>query len=452
MPLTRTPLLSETVRKLVARGAYVNAFNILNRLHPADIAGILADLPEHLRREAFKTLHQRNLTLAGAALSELGPERGASILSEMSSQEISELLQELDPDDAAPFVSRLPLELQEAILGAMRTKEASEVEDLLQYPEETAGRIMSPKVFSLNEETTVGEAIHKLQDAGDLEMVFYIYVVDDRGKLSGVLSLRQLLLKRPETRLKDIMETDVIRVTADTDQEEVAQLVASYNLLAVPVVDQQNNLVGVITVDDVIDVIKHEATEDIFRLAGLDTDERVFNTPRTSVWKRFPWLVVNLATASVSTLILLLFRGTVERAAIAVAFVPAIANQAGVTGTQTSTIVVRALALGETYGSLPRLIAREWAVGAVSGTIVGSLLAIAAYLIEGNVTLSLILLLALAGASSVAAPVGTLVPLVLRLLRADPAHASNIFVTMITDGTSYLLALALAALVVTSIS
>lgn len=162
MPLTRTPLLSETVRKLLARGAYVNAFNILNRLHPADVAGILADLPDHLRREAFKTLHKRNVTLAGAALSELGPERGASILSEMSSQEISELLQELDPAAAAAFLSSLPLEVQEAILGAMRTKEASDVEDLLQYPEETAGRIMSPKVFSLHVETTVGEAIREL--------------------------------------------------------------------------------------------------------------------------------------------------------------------------------------------------------------------------------------------------------------------------------------------------
>src|SRR3990172_10524264 len=127
MPLTRTPLLSETVRKLVARGAYVNAFNILNRLHPSDIAGLLPELPEHPRREAFKTLHKRNLTLAGAALSELGPERGASILSEMSPLEVSELLQELDPDDAPPFLARLPLDIQEVILGAMRTKEASEV-------------------------------------------------------------------------------------------------------------------------------------------------------------------------------------------------------------------------------------------------------------------------------------------------------------------------------------
>jgi len=446
MPLTRTPLLSETVRKLLARRAYVNAYNILNRLHPADVAGILADLPEHLRREAFKTLQKRNLTLASAALSELGPERGASILSEMSPQEISELLQELDPDDAAPFLARLPLEVQEVILGAMRTKEASEVEDLLQYPEETAGRIMSPKVFSLNEETTVGDAIRKLQDAGDLEMVFYIYVVDDRGKLSGVLSLRQLLLKRPETRLKDIMETDVIRVTADTDQEEVAQLVASYNLLAVPVVDQQNNLVGVITVDDVIDVIKDEATEDIFRLAGLDTDERVFNTPRTSVWKRFPWLVVNLATAFLAAVVVSHFEGAIAQFAVLAVFMPIVPSMGGNAGNQALTVMVRGIALGElTWANSRKALLKEILVGAVNGLATGLLAGLVAFFWKASPWLGAALALAMVGNLVVAAVAGTLVPLFLRRMKIDPALASSVFVTTATDVAGFLLFLGLGA-------
>ena len=347
MPLTRTPLLAETVRKLVARGAYVNAFKILNRLHPSDIAEILGDLSEQLRRELFKTIYQRDLNLASEALSELGPERGAVILAEMSVQEISVILQELDPDDAADFVAGLPEELQEGILGAMRTKEASEVEDLLQYPEQTAGRIMSPKVFSLGKETTVQEAIEKLQDAGDLEMVFYIYVVDEHGNLVGVLSLRQLLLKRPETPLEDIMETSVIRVTTDADQEDVSRLVASYNVLAIPVVDSQNKLVGVITVDDVIDVIKEEATEDMYRLAGLDTEERVFTRPRTSVSKRVPWLVLNLATAFLTALVVAQFEPTLARFAVLAVFMPVVPLLGGNAGNQTLTVMVRGIALGE---------------------------------------------------------------------------------------------------------
>lgn len=447
MPVTRTPLLAETVRKLVARGAYVNAFNILNRLHPSDIATVLSELPEHVRRDAFKTVYKRNLSLASEAISELGPERGAVILSDLSPQEVSAVLQELDPDDAAAFVSGLPDDLQEVILGAMRSKEASEVEDLLQYPEETAGRIMNPKVFSLHESTTVGEAIARLQDAGDLEMVFYIYVVDDNGKLRGVLSLRQLLLKRPETELRDIMETDVIRVTTDTDQEEVSQLVASYNILAIPVVDPQNNLAGVITVDDVIDIIKDEATEDIYRMAGLDTDERVFTPPQTSVRRRIPWLVVNLVTAFLAATVVSQFEGTIQQFALLAVFMPVVPLLGGNAGNQTLTVMVRGIALGElSWANSRKALVKEVIVGAVNGIVVGILVGVVAYLWKGNPWLGVVLALAMVGTLLVAAIMGTLVPLFLRFLKVDPALASSVFVTTATDVAGFLLFLGLGAL------
>ena len=447
MPLTRTPLLADTVRKLVARGAYVNAYKILNRLHPSDVAAILGDLSEHLRRDTFKTLYRRDLTLASEALSELGPERGAVILSEMSSQEISLILQELDPDDAADFVADLPDELQEAILGAMRAKEASEVEDLLQYPEQTAGRIMSPKVFSLEEESTVEEAIRELQDAGDLEMVFYIYVVDEHGNLVGVLSLRQLLLKRPEIPLKDIMETDVIRVTTDTDQEEVSQLVASYNILAIPVVDTQNKLVGVITVDDVIDVIKEEATEDMYRLAGLDVEERVFTPPLTSIRKRIPWLVVNLVTAFLAALVVSQFEGTIARFATLAVFMPVVPLLAGNAGNQTLTVMVRGIALGElSWANSRKALVKEFLVGIANGVVLGALVGIVGYLWKGDAIIGAVLSLAMLGTLLVAAVTGTIVPLFLRWLKVDPALASSVFVTTATDVTGFLLFLGLGAL------
>ena len=447
MPLTRTPLLAETVRKLVARGAYVNAYKILNRLHPSDIAAILGDLSEHLRRDTFKTLYRRDLTLASEALSELGPERGAVILSDMSSQEISLILQELDPDDAADFVADLPDELQEEILGAMREKEASEVEDLLQYPEQTAGRIMSPKVFSLEEESTVEEAIRELQDAGDLEMVFYIYVVDDHGNLVGVLSLRQLLLKRPEIPLKDIMETDVIRVTTDTDQEEVSQLVASYNILAIPVVDVQNKLVGVITVDDVIDVIKEEATEDMYRLAGLDVEERVFTPPGTSIRKRIPWLVVNLATAFLAALVVAQFEGTIAQFVTLAVFMPVVPLLAGNAGNQTLTVMVRGIALGElSWANSRKALVKEFVVGVANGIVLGALVGLVAFLWKGDPIIGAVLSLAMLGTLLVAAVTGTLLPLFLRWLKIDPALASSVFVTTATDVTGFLLFLGLGAL------
>ncbi|HXV63509.1 MAG TPA: magnesium transporter [Vicinamibacteria bacterium] len=444
---TRTPLLAETVRKLVARGAHVNAFNILSRLHPSDIASILGELSEHLRRDAFQTLHKRDIRLASAAISELGPERGASLLSEMTSQEISVILQELDPDDAAVFVPRLPPELQEEILGAMRKKEASDVEDLLQYPDQTAGRIMSPKVFSLNQDTTVEEAIRRLQDAGDLEMVFYIYVVDDHGNLVGVLSLRQLLLKRPNTKLADIMEPDVIRVATDTDQEEVAQLVASYNLLAIPVVDSLNKLVGVITVDDVIDVIKEEATEDMYRLAGLDREERVFTRPRTSVAKRIPWLVLNLGTAFMAALVVSLFENTISQFALLAVFMPVVPLLGGNAGNQTLTVMVRGIALGElSWSNSRKALFKEVLVGIVNGITIGLLVGVAAFLWKGDPWLGAVLALAMVGTLLVAAVMGTLIPLALRWLKVDPALASSVFVTTATDVTGFLLFLGLGAL------
>jgi len=446
MPLTRTPLLAETVRKLVTRGAYVNAYKILNRLHPSDIADILGDLSEQLRRELFKTLYQRDLSLASEALSELGPERGAVILAEMSTQQISLILQELDPDDAADFVADLPQELQEEILGAMRTKEASEVEDLLQYPEQTAGRIMSPKVFSLEEKTTVQEAIAALQDAGDLEMVFYIYVVDDHGNLVGVLSLRQLLLKRPETPIEDFMETNVIRVTTDADQEDVSRLVASYNVLAIPVVDAQNKLVGVITVDDVIDVIKEEATEDMYRLAGLDTEERVFTRPRTSVSKRIPWLVLNLATAFLTALVVAQFEETIARFAVLAVFMPVVPLLGGNAGNQTLTVMVRGIALGElSWANSRKALLKEVLVGVTNGIVIGILVGIVAFLWKGDPILGAVLSLAMLGTLLVAAVTGTLIPLFLRWLKVDPALASSVFVTTATDVAGFVLFLGLAA-------
>ena len=449
MPLTRTPQLAETVRKLAARGAFVNAYKILNRLHPSDIADILGDLSEHLRRDTFKALYKRDLELASEALSELGPTRGASILADMSAHEISLVLQELDPDDAADFVADLPEELQEQILGAMREKEASEVEDLLQYPEQTAGRIMSPKVFSLPEDSTVAEAIEGLQAAGgDLEMVFYIYVVDDHSNLVGVLSLRQLLLKRPETILKDIMETDVMRVTTDTDQEEVAQLVASYNILAIPVVDSQNKLVGVITVDDVIDVIKEEATEDMYRLAGLDTEERVFTKPRTSVKKRIPWLVLNLATAFLAALVVAQFEGTIGQFAILAVFMPIVPLLGGNAGNQTLTVMVRGIALGElSWANSRKALLKEVLVGVTNGIVMGLLVGAVAYLWKGNPLIGGVLSLAMLGTLLVAAVTGTLVPLFLRWLKVDPALASSVFVTTATDVAGFLLFLGLGSII-----
>src|SRR5688572_18678469 len=293
----RIDLVLDSVKRLLRIGASANLLNLLQKQHPADLAQIFTELSDKDREVAFSLLAERNGRLAMEAVSELGPEAGAALLATRTPEEIAKLAQEIPTDDAAALIDYLPEEMSAAVLDLMRPKQSGEVENLLEYDEQTAGRIMNPHVFALNEDLTVGEAITEMQMNRDVEMVFYLYVVDERRHLVGVTSLRRLLLVSPETPLKRIMATDLISARVDTDQEEVARQVASYNLLAIPVVDSENKLVGVITVDDVIDVIKEEATEDIYRLAGVAGDERAFTPAGESFRKRLPWLGINLVTA-----------------------------------------------------------------------------------------------------------------------------------------------------------
>ena len=214
----------------------------------------------------------------------------------------------------------------------MRRRESDQVESLLEYGEQTAGRIMNPQVFALGEDLTVGEAITTLQSSRDVEMVFYLYIVDARRHLVGVTSLRRLLLVSPETPLKRIMTPEVTSVRVDTDQEEVARQVASYNLLAVPVVDEENKLVGIVTVDDVIDVIKDEASEDLLLLAGVSGDERIATPASEAIRKRLPWLGVNLVTAFLAASVVSLFEGTIQQVTALAVFMPIVAGMGGNAG------------------------------------------------------------------------------------------------------------------------
>ena len=305
-------------------------------------------------------------------VSEMGPEPGAQLLAGRSAEEIAKLLQEIPSDDAAALIDYLPEELSPEVLELMRRRESGQVESLLEYGEQTAGRIMNPSVFALSEDLTVGESITALQSSRDVEMVFYLYVVDARRHLVGVTSLRRLLLVSPETPLKRIMTPEIISVRVDTDQEEVARQVASYNLLAVPVVDEENKLVGVITVDDVIDVIKDEATEDLYRLAGVSGDERVATPPFEALRKRLPWLGVNLVTAFVAASVVALFEGTISRVTALAVFMPIVAGMGGNAATQTLTVIVRGLALGElSWGNARKALVKEATIGLGSGLDAG---------------------------------------------------------------------------------
>ena len=443
----RLDLVLDSVKRLLRIGATANLLNLLQKQHPADLAQVFSELQDRDREAAFSILAERHSRLAMEAVSELGPEAGAGLLSTRSAEEVAKLVQEIPSDDAAALVAHLPEELSAAVLDLMRPRESGVVENLLEYDDKTAGRIMNPNVFALREDLTVGEAITEMQIHRDVEMVFYLYVVDERKHLVGVVSLRRLLLVSPETPLKRIMTADLISARADMDQEEVARQVAAYNLLAVPVVDEENKLVGIITVDDVIDVIKEEATEDINRLAGVAGDERAFTPAMESLRKRLPWLGVNLVTAFLAAAVVALFENTIALLPVLAVFMPIVAGMGGNAATQTLTVIIRGIALGElTWSNSRKALLKNLLVGVGNGLVTGTIAAVVAWTMNGDFRLGIILAMAMVINLFVAGLVGTLIPLGLKALKIDPALASAVFITTFTDVCGFASFLGLASL------
>jgi magnesium transporter len=444
-PQRRIDVVLDSVKRLLRIGATANLLNLLQKQHPADLAQVFGSLLDTERHSVFSLLLERSPRLAMETVSEMGPEEGAKLLTGRSADDVAKLLQELPSDDAAALMDYLPDELQNEVLELMRRKESGQVESLLEYGEQTAGRIMNPQVFALNEDLTVAESITALQSSRDVEMVFYLYVVDARRHLVGVTSLRRLLLVSPETPLKRIMTPEVTSVRVDTDQEDVARLVASYNLLAVPVVDEENKLVGVVTVDDVIDVIKDEAAEDLLRLAGVSGDEKIETPVSEAIRKRLPWLGINLATAFVAASVVALFEGTIQQVTALAIFMPIVAGMGGNAATQTLTVIVRGLALGEvSFATARKALAKEAAIGLGNGLVLGLVAAGVAMAMKQDPMLGLVLGMAMLVNLFVAATAGTLVPLGLRALKVDPALGSSVFITTFTDMVGFAAFLGLA--------
>ena len=446
-PHRKIDVVIDSVKRLQRIGATANLLNLLQKQHPADLAEVFNELPDKQRRSAFNTLLGQNSRLAIEALSELDFEFGASMLIEHPADELARLFQELPSDDAAAWIGHLPDELSAQVLELMRRKDSSEVKNLLEYADQTAGRIMNPNVFALAEDLTAGQAIEALQGSREVEMVFYLYVVDERRHLVGVVSLRRLLLVSPETSLKRIMTAELISARVDMDQEDVAGQVADYNLLAIPVVDHENKLAGIITVDDVIDVIKDEATEDIYRLAGVASDEHVF-TPAAEAWrKRLPWLAANLVTAVLAALVVQQFQATIDRVVALAAFMTVIASMGGNAATQTLTVIVRGIAIGElTLGNSRQTLRKEAFVALANGLTFGIVGGGIAWWIVGNPYFGGILALAMVINLLVAAGAATLIPIALRALKVDPALASSVFITTLTDIFGFLAFLGLGTL------
>lgn len=432
-------ILLATVRKLIRRGAYPNLTKALTKIHPADIAHLFRYLDLKEQRILFNLL--ADAETSAYVLSELENDTAARLLEQMKKESITAILQEMAYDDAVEIIRNLPEEVAEEILHIMEDEHSEEIEELLKYGEDTAGGIMATEIFSLQEEQTAAEAISALQEAQDLEMVFYVYVTNDHGHLVGVLSLRQLLMVSPQKKLKDIMTRDVISVRTHVDQEEVAKVVEKYDLLAVPVVDDRNMLMGIITVDDIIDVLRQEATEDIYKMAGASEEELLYGYKATKVARlRLPWLITNLFGGVITGYLMWLFKVTLEAVIALISFIPVITGMGGNVGGQSSTIVVRGFATGKIdFSTLRHVFFKELRVGLIMGAICGVVIAFIAYAWHGNPYLGLVVGIAMSTAITVAACMGVLATSFFKKIGIDPAIASSPFVQTANDITGILI-------------
>jgi magnesium transporter len=437
------------VKQAIEQGEWDRAAALLEGLRPPDQAEVFGELAPEEQDHLLSRLHVRD---SADILEELEDEEAARVALRLESEQLARILDEMEPDEAADLLGDIPSEQAVEALAGM--EEPEEVRPLLIHPDDSAGGLMTSVEVVLHEGMTVDEAIAHLRAiAPRTEDVYYLFVVDGQDRLLGVVSLRQLIVAPPLTRVEEIMNPDVISVQVEADQEEAARLMSYYDLLALPVVDIGGHLMGLITHDDLVAVLEEEATEDIYRLGGVPEEHPPDAPPFVAVRTRLPWLVLNLGTAMASAAVLSLFQGTIAAVAVLAAFFPIVAGVSGSAATQTLTVTVRGLALGELQPrDLFRALAREILIGLSNGVAVGGLVAIIALVWKGTPLLGLIVGVATLLNFSCAAIAGVLVPLGMQLVKIDPALASPILVTTTTDTFGYFAYLGLATMLLASLA
>ena len=429
-------VLLDTFRRLIRRKANANIKKLLNKTHSADLAQLFRYFNNNEKTFLFNLL-QKNNEASGELLSELDESIISDLLLPLEPLEVANILRKMGSDDIADILNLLDEDKAQLILEKLKNKESEELEELMSYPDDSAGGLMSFDVFSLTESTKVIDAITSIQNYKQAEMVFYLYVTDENSHLSGVVSLRDLVTAPPNSTLKSFMEDDVVFVSSDTDQEEVAKLVSKYNLLAIPVIDSDRTLLGIITVDDVVDVIREEATEDFLQMAGIGKDREILmKSTFDNVKLRLPWLFASWIGGTIAAYIIGTFEPFLESMIALAAFIPVIIGMGGNVGTQSSTIIVRGFATGRLeLSKVGIVIWKEMRVGLILGIFYGLLLGIVSMFqfINAPSELGFVLGLSICVSMIIATSIGTLVPIFLRKLDIDPAIASGPFVTTAID-------------------
>ena len=417
----------------------------ITELHPADIADIIETLDEEKKKELFNLLHTE---IASKVIVEVNEHSRDQILEDINKEKLTDIVEEMSSDDAADLIADLPKEEAKDILEKLHWEDSTEVQKLLKYPEDTAGGIMQTELLSVREEVLIEDAIIQLmalsENIGDVPNVF---VVDKNRRLVGILPVRKLLIVKHEMPISGIIDRNVISVNVNEDQEEVANIFKKYDLVSLAVVDDDSRLVGRIQIDDIVDVLVEEASEDMLHMAGIYQDEKIMDPPLKSVRMRLPWLVINLATATLAASVVGLFQDTLQAMVILAMFMPIVAGMGGNAGTQALTVTIRGIALGElSFNNAKRAVLNGITIGLLNGVVTGVIMALIAYYWKGNYMLGIVLGLAMMVNLFIANFFGIIIPLVLKWLKIDPAVASSIFLTTLTDCIGFFSFLGLATL------
>ncbi len=435
--------LLAVLQDALERDDFDSAIRMLEALRGPDQAALFSELDDEEQRELLPKL---DLSNSADILEDMDDPETAKLASSLPVETIARIVDEMEPDKAADLLGDLDEEQKQAVLARM--DDAEELRPLLIHPDESAGGLMTSEFLALRPMMTAREAIEALRRwSPDTEDVYYLFVVDLDRKLCGVVNLRVLILANPNHLIKEIMDPDVISVKVGVDQEECARTMAHYDLAAIPVVDEAGHIMGVITHDDIVDVLEEEATEDIYRLSNVSDSDL---DPDSSVWEqlkgRLPWLYLNTITALFGAWVIGVYEDVIAQAAVLALFQSVVAGQGGNTASQNVAMAVRTLALEKVSSrSQRRIIIRQLYMGFLLGLAVGSVVAFGVYLWRGNLYLSLVLGVALVANLSLGSLVGVVVPLGLEKIGVDPALASSVLVTAATDSMGFFIFLSLAA-------
>ncbi|OGD15569.1 magnesium transporter [Candidatus Atribacteria bacterium RBG_19FT_COMBO_35_14] len=428
--------ISEKIIKLLEEKKIQEVKEIIFDLYPTEFVEVTHYLPLEQTVEIFKLI--KDDEKIAELLSELNSELQANIMDALGKEKASDILEEMDTDEAADFLGEITPRESRELLDLMPKEEAKEIEELLKYKENTAGSIMNNEFVALPEDLTAEEAINKIRELSpEAEMIYYIYIVDKREKLIGVISLRDLIMANPKAKISKIVEEDVVSVLDTEDQETAARIIADYDFLAIPVINRNGTLLGIITVDDIIDVLQEEVTEDIHKMVGSSEvyeDKLIKASPLTRAKARLSWLFVCMAGGVLAGSVIKFYSDILQSVVALAFFIPVIIDMGGNVGTQSSTITVRALATGQLRtDELARNIWAETKVGLLIGLIVGIALSVVALIWQNNFLLGIVIGLSLCITLVVAAAIGTLLPLIFTKIKVDPAIASGPLITTIID-------------------